>query len=137
VGRATAITFFDRALALKKAEYGDDAVEVATTMNELGRLYFRLGRNEETLAIWRRALEIREMAKAGKEDHDIGTRPSYASLYSTRAEPTLTNATAGLAISLNNLALIYEKMGRWQEAEPTYKRGTRVHTPVHSSSAPR
>jgi len=27
------------------------------------------------------------------------------------------------AISLNNLALIYEKMGRWQEAEPTYKRG--------------
>ena len=42
-------------------------------MNELGRLYFRLGRNEETLAIWKRALEIRERAKGGKEDHDIGT----------------------------------------------------------------
>jgi len=67
-----AITFFLKALEIKRAEYGEDAVEVATTMNELGRLYFRLGRNEETLAIWRRALEIREAAKGGREDHDIG-----------------------------------------------------------------
>ena len=81
---SAAITFFDRALALKKSEYGDDAVEVATTMNELGRLYFRLGRNEETLAIWKRALEIRELAKGGKEDHDIGACPFAAAPTPTR-----------------------------------------------------
>lgn len=106
-----AIYFFEKALRTKRVEFGENSVEVATTMNELGRLFFRLGRNEETLHMWKRSLEIREMAKGGREDHDI-------------------------AISLNNLALIYEKMGRWQEAEPTYKRALEIYKQVSGPEHP-
>ena len=42
----------------------------------------------------------------------------------------------GAAISLNNLALIYEKMGRWEEAEPTYKRGAHRRTPGADAGTP-
>jgi len=45
-------------------------VEAAITMNELGRLYFRLGMNEKTLFMWKKSLEIRE--KVQVVPHDIG-----------------------------------------------------------------
>jgi len=91
-----AIPFFHKALQLRQRIFGEDSGEVAQTINEIGRLYYRLGRNRETLEMWERSLAIREGLEKRSEG-DVG-------------------------VALNNLGLIYHRLGRIRESEEAYQK---------------
>jgi tetratricopeptide (TPR) repeat protein len=91
-----AIPFFHKALLLRQKIFGEVSSEVAQTINEIGRLYYRLGRNTETLEMWERSLAIRECLEK-RNDGDIG-------------------------VALNNLGLIYHRLGRIEESEAAYQK---------------
>ena len=91
-----AIPFFHKALQLRQKMFGEESGEVAQTINEIGRLYYRLGRNRETLEMWERSLAIREGLDKRNEG-DVG-------------------------VALNNLGLIYHRLGRLRESEEAYQK---------------
>lgn len=92
-----AVPLFQRALVLRQKIYTHLSAEVAQTVNEIGRLYYRLGRNAETLEMWEQAYAIREETSFSLSD---------------------------IGVSLNNLGLIYHRLGRLEDAERAYQQCT-------------
>ena len=74
--------------------------DVATSYNNLGNLYYSMGRYEEALPLHQKALEI--MLEQLGERH-----PNVASAY-------------------NNLAVLYKSMGRYEEAIAHYQHAINI-----------
>ena len=91
---------------------GPNHPDTATSLNNLGSLYRKLGLYHEAEPLLKRALDIRE--KMGTEHTDTAT-------------------------SLDNLALLYDAQGRYTDAEPLYKRALdideKVSGPEHPNTA--
>jgi tetratricopeptide (TPR) repeat protein len=80
-----AAAFKEATLTLTTSEFGPDAAETATALNNLALTYERLARSTEAEPLYRRAIEIDEKA-LGKEHPDVATRcNNLASLLQDRA----------------------------------------------------
>jgi tetratricopeptide (TPR) repeat protein len=97
---ASAATFGEAALNFVTAEFGADAPQTATVLNNLSRAYQSLARYAEAEPLYRRAIEIGEKT-LGKDD------------------PTV-------AIRYSNLAGLLQDQGKYDEAEPLYRRAIEI-----------
>jgi CHAT domain-containing protein len=128
---------YKQALAIRKAQLGDNHPDTATSLNNLAALYRFQGRYSEAEPIYKQALAITK-AQLGDNHPDTATSlNNLAELYQSQgryseAEPLLKQALAirkaqlgnnhpDTAQSLNNLAELYHSQGRYSEAEPLLK----------------
>ena len=86
----------EQAVQVAEQQFGKDAVETATPINNLALLYKSQGKYAEAEPLYKRALAIKEEA-LGPDHPDTAT-------------------------SLNNLAELYKAQGKYAEALPLYKR---------------
>ena len=102
---AAAASYNKAALNLATAEFGPDASETATALNNLALTYQRLARYTEAEPVVRRAIAIDE--KALGKDH-----PNVARDY-------------------NNLAILLQAQGKLAEAEPLFRRAIAIDEEAH------
>jgi tetratricopeptide (TPR) repeat protein len=105
-----AAAFQETALSLTTSEFGGDAQETATALNELALAYTSLKRHSEAEQLLRRAIEI-DKKTLGK-DH-----PSVATGY-------------------NNLASLLKEQGKYAEAESLYRRAIEIDEKVLGKDDP-
>ncbi|NEQ59034.1 MAG: tetratricopeptide repeat protein [Moorea sp. SIO4A1] len=132
-----AIPLAEKALEIRQEIWGEDHLDVATSLNNLALLYQSQGRYPEAEPLYRQALALTK--KLFGQDHpDVATSLNNLAALSEsqgrypEAEPLFRQALAltkkllgqdhpDVAISLNNLAALYESQGRYPEAEPLYR----------------
>ena len=138
---------YQRALAIREKALGPDHPDVATSLNNLARLYQPPG----PVRAGRAALP----ARPGHPRESAGARPprrrhqpqqpgacstSHQGRYA-QAEPLYQRALAirekalgpdhpDAAASLNNLAVLYDNQGRYEQAEPLYHRALAIREKV-------
>ena|GEM_PF-5833597 len=132
-----AIPLAEQALAIRQRILGQQHRDVASSLNNLARLYKSQGRYEEAEPLYRQALEMRKQL-LGQQHRDVASSlNNLAGLYESqgRYEEAIPLAEQALAIrqrilgqqhrdvasSLNNLAGLYKSQGRYEEAEPLYR----------------
>lgn len=86
---------YTEAISIFETLYGNEHNLYAKALNNLGVLYYLLGKFEQCETIYLKVRDIQEKA--------VGTNH------------------IDFAVSLNNLALLYKELGRYDEAEPYYK----------------
>ncbi|MBK8297507.1 MAG: CHAT domain-containing protein [Saprospiraceae bacterium] len=91
---AAAETFYFEAIHIFETLYGTEHNLYAKALNNLGVLYYLMGKFEPCESIYLKVRDIQEKA-VGKNHIDF-------------------------AVSLNNLALLYKELGRYDKAEPYY-----------------
>ncbi len=89
-----------QSLEIREKTLGQDHLDVADSLNNLGVLYHDQGKYDEAEQLHKRALEIRK--KVLKPDH-----------------PDVAN-------NLNNLALLYHKQGKYIKAKPFYIQAIKI-----------
>ena len=131
-------TFYKRALSIKKASFGEDHPNVATTLHNLGRLYCIHGRYSEAETFYKRALSIKK-ASFGEDHLNIATTlSSLAVVYTSQEKYSKAERLCRRALSiketvlgkdhpetsttLNNLALVYYNKRKYSKAETLYLR---------------
>ena len=98
-------TLMERALATRKAVYGEEHAEVATGMAGLAGLLFEIGSYEEAEPLYRESLAMRRrLLDANHND---------------------------MAASLNDLAAVLNSMGRQEEAEPLLRESLAIQRHIH------
>ncbi len=97
---AGATKIAEQAVQVAERQFGKDALETATPINNLAALYRAQGKYAEAEPLQKRALAIREKA-LGPDHRDTAT-------------------------SLNNLAGLYKAQGKYAEAESLYKRAVLI-----------
>lgn len=123
-------------------EFGPQDLRVATTLNNLGLLYYNQKRYEEAEPVYNRAIQIRENG-LGHEHPQVAISLSnlallyYAQKKHTKAlslaqdalkirEKTLAPDHLDLAMSLNNLALIHHALKQHDKAERYSQRALEI-----------
>jgi tetratricopeptide (TPR) repeat protein len=96
-----ATTIAERALEVGEKTFGPDNANVATSLDNLARLYGLQRRYAEAESLYKRSLTIREKA-LGPDHPDVAT-------------------------SLNNMAELYAAQGKYSEAESLYKRSLAIY----------
>jgi len=137
-----AASYNEVALNLATAEFGPDAIETATALNNLALTYQRLARYTEAEPLYRRAIAIDEKA-LGKDHPDIARDyNNLAGLLQAQgklaeAEPLYRRAIAihekalgkdhpHVATGYNNLAVLLQAQGKLAEAEPLFRRAIAI-----------
>ncbi|WP_230966111.1 tetratricopeptide repeat protein [Nostoc sp. NZL] len=132
-----AVTWCEQCLEVTKKRLGEEHLHVATSLHNLGGLYFSQGRCNEVESLYLQALAIRRHL-LGDEHHtvaqslnDLGLFYSFQgrcneveSLYLQALairRRLLGEENLDVAQSLNNLALFYYFKGRHNKAEPLYQ----------------
>ena len=143
IAYAKAEPLFQQAQAIYEKALGPDHPSLATTLNNLARLYTDQGRYAEAEPLYQQARAIQEKA-LGPDHKDLAiTLSNLARLYTDQgcyaeAEPLHQQARAitekalgpdhpSLAAMLNNLALLYESQGRYAEAEPLFQQARAIY----------
>ena len=137
----SSIYYFEKSVELFE-KYHPESEDYASSLNNLGSLYYKMGYYKAAEPYFKQALEIKK--KALGEEH-----PDYASslnnlgrLYSDMgdykaAEPYYKQALAiykkalgeehpDYAGTLNNLGILYKTMGDYKAAEPYYKQALEI-----------
>ncbi|HEU4408210.1 MAG TPA: CHAT domain-containing tetratricopeptide repeat protein [Polyangiaceae bacterium] len=139
---AEALPLAERALGLRERALGGEHLEVAASLQQVGKLYHSMGRLPRAESCHRRALALYEKA-LGPERPDVATSlNNLAGLYQTggayaQAEPLFVRALAlhekalgknhpAVANSLNNLAAVYQAQGAYAKAEPLFRRAISI-----------
>jgi len=137
--KVTRVPFGDSRSELRLGERHPD---VAQSYNNLAMLYYSMGRYEEALPLYQKALEI-YLGQLGKRHPYVATSyNNLASLYESmgkyeEALPLYQKALeirleqlgerhADVATSYNNLATLYSSMGRYEEALPLYQKALEI-----------
>ena len=138
-----AAAFEEAALSIATSEFGGDALETATALNNLAITYQRLARYAEAEPLYRRVIAIDEKV-LGEEHPDVSLAYSnFASLLEDQgkyaeAEPLIRRAIEidekalgrdhpNVAVSYNVLAVLLEHQGKYAEAEPLIRRAIEIH----------
>ena len=95
-----ALPWRKQCLSVAKERFGEKHLKVASSLNNLGVVYYDLGRYETTESLYLKALEMRK--ELLEEEH------------------------CDIANSLNNLAVLYKKQGRYEEAEPLHLKALEI-----------
>ena len=129
-------------VAVSRRDFGDEPNVIATSLENLGHVYFNQRRDAEAEATYKRVLAMREQA-LDPMDSDIGDICyNLANLYLrqqryAQAEPLYRRALAikernfganDRAVSkvLGNYALVYFYLGRYADAEKMFQRAARI-----------
>ncbi len=143
---------FERSLDIKKNILGDNHLEVAITMNNLGWIYYQIDRYSDAEKMYNNSLRIKE-DKLGKEHPSVGvTLNNMAILFESQGryskaeklylrdlkigEKTLKENHPDFVKSLNNIGVLYLRMGRYVEAEQFLKRAVLIVNKNGSSRYP-
>jgi len=135
-------SWFQRCVSIAQAAFGEEHLDVATSLNNLAGLYYTQGRYSEAELFYLQALEVRKHL-LGNHHLDVATSLNnlaglyYAQGRYSEAEPLylqvlevrkrlLGNCNLDVASSLNNLGLLYYAQGRYSEAEPLYLQALEV-----------
>ena len=136
---------FEQALAVRMRALGENHLDVARVLNNLGAVRTQLGRLDEAISAHRRALVIQERAAAdGSEIYpslrglgmlQIHKRDFAGALESFQKAQAIVVKRYGdnspfLADSLHNVALALEKLNRFKEAEPVLSRSLEIRKRV-------
>lgn len=145
-----ALPLAERTVATNEKKFGPRHVEVANALDNLGRLYGKLGGYAQAENAFRRALEILSAAN-DVEMEFARTLRNFAMLYQEQkryddAEPLFKQSfsiyeeelgdVVGLVPSLDDLSQFYVLQGRYAEAEALYKRAISILEPSFGPSAP-
>ncbi|MCZ8117484.1 MAG: CHAT domain-containing protein [Microcystis sp. LE18-22.4A] len=134
---------YNRSLAIRKQQLGDNHPDTAASLNNLALLYQSQGRYSEAEPRHKEALAIFKKQLGDNHPLTATSLDNLASLYDSQgryseAEPLYKQALTirkqqlgdnhpDTAISLNNLAGLYTVQGRYSEAEPLYKQALAIH----------
>jgi tetratricopeptide (TPR) repeat protein len=135
-----AIIAYQKAVELQEELKSDLAL--ATSLNNLAKLYYTQGRYDLAESLYRRLLVIDKKVYGENHPHVATSLNNLASLYKSQgkykeAEPlhlrslSIREKQLGenhphVAISLNNLASLYESQGKYKEAEPLHLRSLSI-----------
>ena len=110
-----------RALARDEKVRGPDHEDTATALNNLGSLYKNQGKYDLAEPLYKRALAIYEKVCPDHEytDEDIIINPAW-----------FHDTPPDTATALKNLAKLYKKQGKYDLAEPFYKRALAIYEKV-------
>ncbi len=115
-GRYTDVEpLYKEALAIIKKQLGDNHPTTATSLDNLATLYINQGRYTDAEPLYKEALEIRKKQIRNNYFRIISIFDSLP------REKQLGDNYPDIAISLNNLAELYQSQGRYSEAEPLLK----------------
>jgi tetratricopeptide (TPR) repeat protein len=119
-----------------------ESLEISTSLDRLGQLYYRQGRYLEAEPLYQKALRLRQHLLDPEHSAVASSLNNLALLHESQgryaeAEPLLERALSILeqqlgqthphvARSLNNLAKLYKSQGRYAEAEPLYERARSI-----------
>ncbi len=143
------------AQAIYEKDLGPENLEMATILDDLGRLYAEQGgytAYTDAELLYHQALAIREKA-LGPEDPKVAQILNHLALlyYNkgeyTQAEPLYIRAqiiqeqegdshASDLAITLNNLAWLYYNLGQYDQAESLLKRALEIQESPEGSEFP-
>ncbi|WP_199741737.1 CHAT domain-containing tetratricopeptide repeat protein [Corallococcus sp. CA047B] len=154
-GYSDALARAEQALTLREAVLGSTHLDVASALDLMGELSWRMDGThlEQAEPLLQRALAIREAA-LGKSHLDVAqTLYNLASLYDAqglyeRGEPLLLRAIALreaalgehhplVADALHFLAILYAEQGLYDRAEPLYLRALTIREAALGKSHPR
>jgi CHAT domain-containing protein/Tfp pilus assembly protein PilF len=131
-----------RALEITESIYGENHLNVATTLNNIAQLYSVSGRFMEAESSYKRSIQICENALGADHEEVTKSLNNLALLYRSTgkfndAEKLLKRSMEIIknkwgsehpvyALLLNNLALTYDAMGRYGDAEPLYNNSLEI-----------
>jgi tetratricopeptide (TPR) repeat protein/transcriptional regulator with XRE-family HTH domain len=139
---AQAETFYQRALAIQERTPGQEDLDLAQSLQDLGILYYYQGKRDQAGSVFQRALTIREKI-LGAEHPDVAQslndlavihyyQRKYAQAEALYQRAILIRQQAvglehpDMAESLVGLAFLYFEQGRYAEAEPLYQRALSI-----------
>ena len=131
-----ALSWTEQCLSIARERLGEEDLEVAISLNNLGLLYYVQGRYDSAEPLLLQALKQRKKL-LGEEHPNVATSlNNLAELYRVQkkynsAEPLYLQALElrkkllpeehpDIATSINNLALLYYLQGRYESAEPLF-----------------
>ncbi|WP_130757607.1 CHAT domain-containing protein, partial [Microcystis aeruginosa] len=133
---------YNRSLAIRKQQLGDNHPDTASSLNNLAVFYQSQGRYSEAEPLYKQALAIRKQQLGDNHPDTATSLNNLAVFYQSQgryseAEPLYKQALAIrkqqlgdnhplTATSLDNLASLYESQGRYSEAEPLYHRSLAI-----------
>jgi tetratricopeptide (TPR) repeat protein len=139
---ALAQALSQRALSIREQQLGPHHPLTASSLNDLGRLYWRQGKYEQAESLFVRALSIREQQlgphhlETAKLLHNLGFLYGDQGKYE-QAESLFVRALSireqqlgphhsQTAFSLNNLGVLYRRQGKYEQAEPLLARSLSI-----------
>jgi tetratricopeptide (TPR) repeat protein len=147
-----AIPIAERAVEVAKRDRGPEQVKTADALDNLGRLFTKIGEYAKAEPLYQEVLQIREKVLGPEHRDSTGSLNNLAELYEdmgeyAKAEPLLQEALRirqkvlgpedfDTATSLSNLAELYEDMGEYAKAEPLYQEALRIRLKVLGSEHP-
>uniref|UniRef100_A0A8J7D494 Tetratricopeptide repeat protein n=1 Tax=Desmonostoc muscorum LEGE 12446 TaxID=1828758 RepID=A0A8J7D494_DESMC len=137
-----AVPWCEQCLEVTKKRLGEEHLHVATSLHNLGGLYFSQGRCNEVESLYLQALAIRRRL-LGEENLDVAQSLNNLALFysfqgrSNEVESLYLQALAirrrllgeenlDVAQTLNNLALFYSFKDRHNKAEPLYQQALAI-----------
>ncbi len=145
-----ALALAERARALRERALGGAHPLVASSLNDLARVYTEKGDLASAEPLYKRALGIVEKALGADSPDVAACVNNLAELYSKkgdlgRAEPLYQRALGifekatdpvPLAFALNNLAQLYKDKGEYARAEPLFLRSLAIRERVFGEGHP-
>jgi tetratricopeptide (TPR) repeat protein len=144
-----AIPIAERAVEVAKRDRGPEQVKTADALDNLGRLFTKIGEYAKAEPLYQEVLQIREKVLGPEHRDSTGSLNNLAELYEdmgeyAKAEPLLQEALRirqkvlgpedfDTATSLSNLAELYEDMGEYAKAEPLLQQALRIDQKVLGS----
>jgi tetratricopeptide (TPR) repeat protein len=141
-----AIPIAERALDVAKRARGSEDLETADALNNLGRLYKKVGDYAKAEPLYEQALRIRQKVLGPEHLSTATSLNNLGLLYNdlreyAKAEPLLKealrvyqkvlgNADPYTATSLDNLARLYRVVGDYAKAEPLLQEALRVRQKI-------
>jgi tetratricopeptide (TPR) repeat protein len=123
-GYAQAEPLFQRALKINEKALGLDHPETASSLNNLAMLYFYTLDYAKAEPLFQRALKIEEKNLAPDHPDSVWDFDNRVML-------------AGIASTLNNLAMLYLSMDDYAKAEPLFQRALKINEKVLGPDHPR
>lgn len=137
-----ALSFYEKALAIREKTLGPNHPDVAVSLNNLAGLYHDLGLYAKVEPLLQRSIKILETS-LGPDHPDLAVcLNNLATLYYTQGqyvkaeslyqrslkigEKTLGPESTHVAVRLNNLAKLYYDQGKYAKAEPLYLRSLAI-----------
>ena len=136
---AEAAPVAERYVEVARKRHGEEHVEFASAIWGLGSIFQAQGRATEAEPLYKRTSPSARRRSAptipmspfaqqsGRlyETKAATPRPSRSIKRAWRSRESARPRASDVATSLNNLALLYERQGRYAEAEPLYQRASR------------
>ncbi|KAL9958216.1 hypothetical protein ACROYT_G035200 [Oculina patagonica] len=145
-------SYHEKALVIRKKNYGEEHADVAASYNKLGNVYRNLGQYNEAKEYHEKGLVIRkkilgeEHADVAASYNNLGLVYSDLGQYNEAKEYhekalVITKKIYGeehahVSASFNNLGLVYRDLGRYNEAKEYHEKGLVIYKTIYGEEHP-